>query len=64
MPKIILDIKLYSLHEAAVLLGVTRSAITKYISVGRLHATVLGGRKYVSEENLKSFLQTTEATFK
>lgn len=64
MPKIILDVKLYNLQEAANLLGVTRASITKYISSGRLVATLIGGRKYVSEENLKSFLRTTEATFK
>lgn len=64
MPKIILGIKLYSLTEGAELLGVTRGTLTKYISSGRLTATLLGGRKYVTEENLKSFLLTTEAKIK
>jgi excisionase family DNA binding protein len=60
MPKVILDVKLYSLTEAADLLGVTRGTITKYISSGRLVAKTIGGKKYLSEENIKSFLQTTE----
>ena len=60
MPKVILDVKLYSLTEAADLLGVTRGTITKYISSGRLVAKTIGGKKYPSEENIKSFLQTTE----
>ena len=64
MPKVILDIKLYSLQEAADLLGVTRGTITKDISSGRIAATLIGGKKYLSEENLKSFLQDTEAKIK
>lgn len=60
MPRVILEVKLYSLTEAAELLNVARTTITKYISSGRLSTTTIGGRKYVSEENIKSFLQTTE----
>ncbi len=57
MPREILGVKLYSLSEGAELLGVTRGTITKYISTGRIAATLIGGRKYLSEDNLKSFLQ-------
>ena len=64
MPKVILDIKLYSLQEGADLLGVTRGTITKYISEGRITATLIGGKKYLSEENIKSFLQDMEAKIK
>ena len=64
MPKVILGVKLYSLQEVADLLGVTRETITKYISRGRLTTTLIGGRKYLSEENLKSFLQDEEQKFK
>jgi excisionase family DNA binding protein len=60
MPKVILDIKLYSLAEAADLLGVTKGTLSKYIMSGRMNAKVIGGKKYVSEENLKSFLQKIE----
>ncbi len=64
MPKVILDIKLYSLQEAADLLGVTRGSITKYIKNGRIVATLIGGKKYLTEENIKSFLLDTEAKIK
>ncbi len=64
MPKVILDIKLYSLQEGADLLGVTRSSITKYIKSGRIAATTIGGKKYLSEENIKSFLLDTEPKIK
>lgn len=57
MPKVILDVKLYSLQEAADLLGVTHYSITNYIKQGRLQPTLIGGRKYVSEMSLKSFLE-------
>ncbi len=60
MPRIILDVKLYSLDEAAELLGVTKQTITKYLKQGRILSTTIGGKKYLSEENLKSFLQTAE----
>lgn len=60
MPKIILDIKLYSMDEAAELLGVTKGTLTKYISNGRLQAKIIGGKKYVSEDNLKCFLQNAK----
>lgn len=57
----ILDVKLYSLTEAAELLGVTRATISSYIKSGRLNASLIGGKKYVSEENLKQFLHKSES---
>lgn len=60
MPKVILGVKLYSLQETAELLGVTRGTITKYIQKGRITSTLLGGKKYFSEENIKNFLQESE----
>ena len=60
MPKVILEVKLYSLEETAELLGVAKETITKYIKQGRIVSTLIGGKKYLSEENLKSFLQTAE----
>lgn len=58
MPKIILDVKLYSLTEAADLLGVTRGTLTKYLSQQKLSSMTIGGRKYVSEDSLKKFLKS------
>ncbi len=60
MPKIILGIKLYSQAEAAELLGVTITTITKYSQCGRIAATFIGGKKYFSEDNIKAFLQHSE----
>ena len=60
MPKVILDVKLYSFEETAELLGVTKQAITKYIKAGRIPGTTIGGKKYFSEDNIKNFLLTTE----
>lgn len=57
MPKVILEVKLYSLQEVAELLGVKQGTVTKYINDGRLDPVLISGKKYVSEENLKGFLQ-------
>ena len=56
MPRIILDVKLYSIKEVSQLLGVTYQTTQKYISDNKIEAQIIGGRKYVSEEKLKSFL--------
>lgn len=64
MPKVILDVKLYSLQEGADLLGVTKQTISKYIKRGRITATLIGGKKYLSEDNIKSFLLDNEAKIK
>lgn len=45
-------------------MGVTRGSITKYIKNGRIVATLIGGKKYLTEENIKSFLLDTEAKIK
>lgn len=58
--KVVLGVKLYSLAEVGELLGVQRPTTSKYIQQGKLKARTIGGYKYVSEENLKEFLQTTD----
>lgn len=58
--KEILGVKLYTLAEVGVMLGVQRPTASKYIQNGRLKARTIGGHKYVSEENLKEFLQATD----
>ena len=60
MPKVILEVKLYTLEETAELLGVTKQTITKYLKEGRIVSTTIGGKKYLSEENIRTFLQTAE----
>lgn len=58
--KEILGVKLYTLAEVGVMLGVQRPTASKYIQNGRLKARTIGGHKYVSEENIKEFLQATD----
>lgn len=58
--KVILGIKLYSLKEVGELLGIQTQSVHKYVNQGRLKAQMIGGTKYVSEENLKAFLLGTE----
>lgn len=58
--KVILGVKLYSVAEVGELLGVQRPTASKYIQEGKLKARTIGGRKYVSEENLKDFLHNSD----
>ena len=58
--KVVLDIKLYSLKEVGELLGIQTQSVHKYVNQGRLKAQMIGGTKYVSEENLKAFLLNKE----
>ena len=55
--KEVLGVKLYTLKEVGELLGVQQQTASKYVQQGKLKARVIGGSKYVSEENLKEFLQ-------
>ena len=59
MPRMILDVKLYSVEKVAELLGVTLQTAQGYISRGKLEAQIIGGKRYVSEEKLKVFLLGT-----
>lgn len=58
--KEVLGIKLYTIAEVGELLGVQRPTASKYIQEGKLKARTIGGQKYVSEENLKEFLLSTD----
>ena len=51
--KEVLGVKLYTLKEVGELLGVQQQTVSKYVQQGKLKARVIGGAKYVSEENLK-----------
>lgn len=57
MPRTILGVKLYTLAEAAELLGVCRTTVGMYIKKKNLNSQTIGGVKYVSEQSLKDFLQ-------
>lgn len=56
--KLVLGVKLYNKKETADLLGVQPNTVTMYDKQGRLKGTLIGGRKYYSEEFLKEFLLT------
>lgn len=58
--KVVLGIKLYSIKEVGELLGIQAASVHKYVNQGRLKAQMIGGTKYVSEENLKDFLLNKE----
>lgn len=58
--KVVLDVKLYTLKEVGELLGVQQQTASKYVQQGKLKARVIGGAKYVSEDNLKEFLQSVD----
>ena len=56
----ILDVKLFTLQETEELMGVCHETLVKYIKGGRLKSTLIGGKKMITEENLKKFLQNCE----
>ena len=58
--KEVLGIRLYSVAEVGQMLGVQRPTASKYIQQGKLKARTIGGHKYVSEENLKEFLNNSD----
>ena len=56
MPKVILDVKLYTIGEVAELLGVTATTARGYVKHGKIEAKRIANRIYVTEEQLKKFL--------
>ena len=56
MSKKILDITLYTQDEVSDMLGVTVKTVQKYVKDGKLSYTLIGGKSYISEDNLKAYL--------
>jgi len=54
--KIILGVTLYDIKEVADMLSVTTTSIHNYIRKGLLIGQKIGGRWYISEENVKTFV--------
>jgi excisionase family DNA binding protein len=54
--KNILGTQLYNQKEVASLLGVTTNTVRKYMKEGKINSTLIGGRHYVCEEEIKRFL--------
>lgn len=54
--KVILGTQLYNQTEVASLLGVTTATLRKYINQEKLKTTLIGGRLYISEDEIKRFI--------
>lgn len=54
--KVILGVQLYNQTEVASLLGVTTTTVRKYVKQEKLKTTLIGGRVYISEDEIKRFL--------
>lgn len=56
MPKDILGVTLYSVEEVSELLGVNHQTVNRYVKKGMMDTTMIGGKKLISEEQLKNYL--------
>ncbi|OGF97673.1 MAG: hypothetical protein A2Z06_01310 [Candidatus Glassbacteria bacterium RBG_16_58_8] len=54
--KVIKGIKVYEVEDLSKILGLTEVAIRRYIRAGRIPGQKIGKRWYVSDENLKAFI--------
>jgi hypothetical protein len=55
MPKMIGDIKLFTLLELSKILGTTDVTLRRYIRSGKLKAQKIAGAYHVTEESFKEF---------
>jgi excisionase family DNA binding protein len=55
--KNILGVQLYNQTEVAALLGVTTATVRKYVKEGKINSTLIGGRHYYSEDEIKRFIR-------
>ena len=51
------NIKLYSIKETSDILKITTRTLTTYIKEQKILARKIGGKWYISEKNLKEFLE-------
>jgi excisionase family DNA binding protein len=54
--KVILGTQLYNQTEVASLLGITTNTLRKYIKQEKLKTTLIGGKQYISEDEIKRFI--------
>ena len=54
--KNILGTQLYNQTEVASRLGITTNTLRKYIKQEKLKTTLIGGRQYISEDEIKRFI--------
>lgn len=57
MPKVILGVEVYTLQEAAEMLGVTIRTVQNYIRAGRIKGQIIGKRRVFTREELERFLR-------
>ncbi len=60
MPTEILGTKLFTIKEAGELFNVTEATIRKYVKDGELKSTRIGGRFFISEENIRKYVLQDE----
>ena len=61
MPLYVADTKLWSLPELSDILGVSLVTLRLYLKAHKLIGQKIGGRWFVSETNLKDFLENKQA---
>ena len=54
--KNVLGTQLYNQTEVASMLGITTGTLRKYIRQEKLTTTLIGGRLYISEDEIKRFI--------
>jgi excisionase family DNA binding protein len=54
--KNVLGTQLYNQTEVASMLGITTGTLRKYIKQEKLSTTLIGGKKYISEDEIKRFI--------
>jgi len=60
MPKIIGDLKLYSVEELSEMLDVNERSMRKWLREGKIQGQKLGVKWYVSEEMLKKYFNQSK----
>jgi len=61
MPLYVAETKLWSLPELSDILGVSEVSLRLYLKHGKLIGQKIGGRWFVSETNLKDFIENKQA---
>lgn len=62
MPKTVVDIKMYSVAEVAMMMSVTERTIRDYGKTGKLNICKIGTKSYVTEQSLKDYILNKRKT--
>ncbi|MDR2204345.1 MAG: helix-turn-helix domain-containing protein [Nitrososphaerota archaeon] len=55
--KTVLGVNLYNVKEVAEMFGVSKTTIHNYIKYGKIDAQKIGGSLYLTEGNIKGFIE-------